>query len=71
MTFQEVLAQVIAWLQREQRVSYRALKRQLELDDDYLEDLKDVDKIGGYYYAAELYRLKGELLLNAECGVRN
>ena len=41
MTFQEVLAQVIAWLQREQRVSYRALKRQLELDDDYLEDLKD------------------------------
>jgi hypothetical protein len=41
MTFQEVLAQVIAWLQREQRVSYRALKRQLALDDDYLEDLKD------------------------------
>ncbi|HSX80939.1 MAG TPA: adenylate/guanylate cyclase domain-containing protein, partial [Candidatus Saccharimonadia bacterium] len=41
MTFQEVLAQVIVWLQREQRVSYRALKRQLALDDDYLEDLKD------------------------------
>ena len=41
MTFQEVLAQVIAWLQREQRVSYRAIKRQLALDDDYLEDLKD------------------------------
>ena len=41
MTFQEVLAQVIAWLQREQRVSYRALKRQFDLDDDYLEDLKD------------------------------
>ena len=39
MTFQEVLAQVIAWLQREQRVSYRALKRQFALDDDYLEDL--------------------------------
>jgi len=41
MTFQEVLAQVIAWLQREQRVSYRAIKRQLALDDDYVEDLKD------------------------------
>jgi hypothetical protein len=41
MTFQEVLAQVIAWLQRERRVSYRALKRQFGLDDDYLEDLKD------------------------------
>jgi hypothetical protein len=41
MTFQEILAQVITWLQHEQRVSYRALKRQLALDDDYLEDLKD------------------------------
>jgi class 3 adenylate cyclase len=41
MTFQEVLSQVIAWLQREQRVLYRAIKRQFALDDDYLEDLKD------------------------------
>lgn len=41
MTFQETLVQVITWLQREQRVSYRALKRQFALDDDYLEDLKD------------------------------
>jgi hypothetical protein len=41
MTFQETLAQVITWLQREQRVSYRALKRQFALDDTYLEDLKD------------------------------
>jgi hypothetical protein len=31
MTFQEVLAQVIAWLQREQRVSYRVLKWQLDV----------------------------------------
>ena len=41
MTFQETLTQVITWLQREQRVSYRALKRQFALDDAYLEDLKD------------------------------
>ena len=41
MTFKEVLAQVLAWLQQEQRVSYRALKRQFALDDAYLEDLKD------------------------------
>jgi class 3 adenylate cyclase len=41
MTFQGILAQVITWLQHEQRVSYRALKRQLALDDDYLEALKD------------------------------
>src|SRR5262252_958697 len=40
MTFKEVLAQVIDWLQQDQRISYRALKRQFALDDDYLEDLK-------------------------------
>jgi predicted ATPase/class 3 adenylate cyclase len=41
MTFQETLTHVITWLQHEQRVSYRALKRQCALDDAYLEDLKD------------------------------
>jgi class 3 adenylate cyclase len=40
MTFDEVLAQVQALLQREQRVSYRALKRRFGLDDEYIEDLK-------------------------------
>ncbi|HKA56638.1 MAG TPA: adenylate/guanylate cyclase domain-containing protein, partial [Candidatus Binatia bacterium] len=40
MSFDEVLAQVVALLQREGRVSYRALKRRLGLDDEYLEDLK-------------------------------
>jgi len=40
VTFKEVLAHVIDWLQQEQRISYRALKRQFALDDDYLEDLK-------------------------------
>jgi predicted ATPase/class 3 adenylate cyclase len=40
MTFNEVLAQVLQQLQREGRVSYRALQRQYALDDDYLEDLK-------------------------------
>jgi class 3 adenylate cyclase/tetratricopeptide (TPR) repeat protein len=40
MTFDEVLAQILALLQREGRVSYRALKRRFGLDDDYLEDLK-------------------------------
>ena len=41
MTFDEVLAQVQALLQREQRVSYRGLKRRFALDDEYLEDLKE------------------------------
>src|SRR5262249_46189818 len=41
MTFDEVLAQVQELLEREGRISYRALKRRFSLDDDYLEDLKD------------------------------
>src|SRR5262245_66135217 len=40
MTFEELLDQAIALLQRRGRVTYRALKRQFQLDDDYLEDLK-------------------------------
>src|SRR2546425_1786181 len=40
MTFKEVLAQVIDWLQQDKRITYRALKRQFDLDDAYLEDLK-------------------------------
>ena len=40
MTFEEVLNQALALLQRQGRVSYRALKRQFSLDDAYLEDLK-------------------------------
>jgi hypothetical protein len=38
MTFDEVLAQMIELLQREGRVTYRALKRRFALDDDYLKD---------------------------------
>jgi hypothetical protein len=41
MTFDAILAQVLDLLQREKRVSYRALKRRFDLDDDYLEDVKD------------------------------
>ena len=40
MTFKEVLDQVTTWLQQDQRISYRALKRQFALEDDYLDDLK-------------------------------
>ena len=40
MTFDEILTQVLALLRREGRVSYRALKRRFDLDEDYLEDLK-------------------------------
>src|SRR5438093_4402869 len=40
MKFSEVVGHTIAWLQREGRVSYRALKREFDLDDGYIEDLK-------------------------------
>jgi hypothetical protein len=39
MTFDELLEQIIAVLQRDGRVTYRALKRRFGLDDDYLTDL--------------------------------
>src|SRR5262249_21405529 len=40
MTFDEILTQALDLLRREGRVSYRALKRRFDLDEDYLEDLK-------------------------------
>jgi hypothetical protein len=40
MKFDAVLAQVSALLQEERRVSYRALKRRFDLDDEYIEDFK-------------------------------
>src|SRR5215468_5480128 len=41
MTFEELLDQVLAMLQRRGRVSYRTLRRQFALDDADLEDLKE------------------------------
>src|SRR5215471_5752516 len=41
MTFDDVLEQVVTLLKRQGRVSYSALKRRFDLDDDYLSDLKD------------------------------
>jgi hypothetical protein len=40
MDFYTVLARVIEIMQRESRTSYRALKRQFDLDDESLADLK-------------------------------
>jgi hypothetical protein len=41
MDYNAILAQVLALLQQEQRLSYRVLKRRFQLDDDLLEDLKE------------------------------
>src|SRR6266702_3963746 len=40
MTFEEILDQAIAMLQRRGRLTYGALKRQFQLDDAYVEDVK-------------------------------
>jgi class 3 adenylate cyclase/predicted ATPase len=41
MDYDAILAQVLALLRQEQRLSYRVLKRRFQLDDDLLEDLKE------------------------------
>jgi class 3 adenylate cyclase len=41
MDYDAVLAQVLALLQQEKRLSYRVLKLRLQLDDDTLEALKE------------------------------
>ena len=41
MTFEEILDQAIAMLQRRGRLTYGALKRQFDLDDAFLKDLKE------------------------------
>ena len=41
MTFDDVLAQALELLQREGRVSYRALKLRFDINDDYIEGIKD------------------------------
>jgi hypothetical protein len=40
MTFEEIVDQALAILQRRGRLAYRTIKRQFQLDDETLEDLK-------------------------------
>jgi len=41
VTFHEVVDQVVALVRTRQRLSYRALTREFDLDEEYLEDLKE------------------------------
>src|SRR5215471_16903560 len=41
MKFSEVVGQTLAWLQREGRVSYRALRLEFDLTEDVLDALKE------------------------------
>src|SRR5262252_886201 len=52
MNFEEILDHAIAMLQRRGRVTYRILKRQFQLADDALEDLKE-ELIYGQRLAAD------------------
>jgi class 3 adenylate cyclase len=52
MTFEEILDQAIAMLQRRGRLTYSTLKRQFQLDDAALEDLKN-ELIAGQRLAAD------------------
>src|SRR5262244_397055 len=52
MTFEEILDQAMAMLQRRGRLTYRTLQRQFQLDDAALEDLKE-ELIYGQRLAAD------------------
>src|SRR5919199_5457024 len=52
MTFEEVLDQAMAMLQRRGRLTYRTLKLHFQLDDEHLEALKD-ELIYGQRLAAD------------------
>jgi class 3 adenylate cyclase len=41
MDLDKLISQILELLQRDKRVSYRMLKRRFDLDDEYIEDLKD------------------------------
>src|SRR5262245_26617452 len=41
MTFDDILTQIIDLLKRQERVSYRTLKMRFNLDDEYLDILKE------------------------------
>ena len=64
MTFEEVVDQALAMLQRRGRVTYRLLKRQFDLDDEALEDLK-LELIKGQRLAVDE---EGEVLVWAGVG---
>jgi hypothetical protein len=52
VTFEEIVDEAIALLQRRGRVTYRLLKRQFTLDDEAIEDLK-IELIKGQRLAAD------------------
>ena len=52
INFEEILDQAIAMLQRRRRLTYRTLKRQFNLDDEFLNDLKE-ELIYGQQLAAD------------------
>jgi len=57
MTFEEIVDQALAMLERRGRVAYRTLKRQFQLDDDALEDLKIDESYLGLFKAYNNFKV--------------
>ena len=66
MTFDDILAQVLELLQREGRVSYRALKLRFDINDDYIEGIKDE-----LIYAKKLAMDKEQPYPRVDLGTKN
>ena len=64
MNFEETLQQVVQLLKQRGRISYRAIKRQFELDDEFLEDIK-IELIKGQRLAVDE---DGEVLVWTDAG---
>jgi hypothetical protein len=60
MTFEEILDQATAMLQRRGRVSYRTLKLQFQLDEEALEALKEE--------LIEVHHLASTMVAECWCG---
>ena len=56
MTFEEILDQAMAMLQRRGRLTYSTLKRQFQLDDAALEDVKNELIYGQVWYTGGVSR---------------
>jgi tetratricopeptide (TPR) repeat protein len=69
MTFEEVVDQALAMLQRRGRVTYRMLQRHFQLDDAALEDLKQAlslaEEVGMRPLQAHCHRGLGTLFATA------
>jgi hypothetical protein len=70
MDFYGILDQVLVLLQRRQRITYRALQRQFQLDEDAFNDLKDYAHANSPNAAQAEAHYQQALALAEELGMR-